>query len=406
MLKESKKDLTVYISKLNDRNLSRQSATGFTLWALIGAFVYLLAIIINNFVQILNSNDTTLWFLPILGIVIGAGYFLVLGTLSILNWLSPEKVLRTVRPRLDTFAHSIIVIPINILYLLYAILYFYLALNASIYNLSFFACILLGMFFIHNPIYIIYKKIKELIDKVRKGYLYREVGNMLIEVNVLTSIILLLITIAGLFLLFLNYKDMTLTLKVNQIKLLLMTSLELFGLNILVIILFNRYSQLRKYDWLENLEKDIYLKDLSNEEIIEKLESHFLWISPKAWIEKKRSQLLGLYKEWLEYLCEKEKELEDVYSLHEEKEEIYARAMKAYEELGKGFDSYNNRIRDILNNVKLFLSKFMSGEEKEEMKLLVNEVANLSEQIRKKAEPLRAKHKQLKRYKKGSHLAT
>lgn len=399
MPKVSKKDLIVYISKQNDRNLSRQSASGFTLWALIGAFVYLLAIIINNFVQILNSNDTKSWFLPILGIVIGAGYFSFLGALSMLIWLSPEKVLRKVRPRLDIFANSIISIPINISYLLYAILYFYLALNASIYNLSFFACILLGLFFIHNPTYIIYKVIKELFDKVRKKYFYREVDDMLIWTNASVSIcvvFLALITVAGLFLLFLNYKDMTLILKVNQMKLLLMTSLELFGLNILVIILFHRYSQLQKYDWLENLEKDIYLKDLSNEEIIEKLESHFLWISPIAWIEKKRRQLIGLRKEWLEYLCEKEKELEEVYSLHEEKEEINARAKKVCDELGKRYDSYRNRMMDIKNNVLLLFSKSVNDVEIEEMKLWAHELENLAEQIQKKAEPLRAKCKQLK----------
>lgn len=395
MPKVSKKDLIVYISKQNDRNLSRQSASGVTLWALIGAFVYLLAIIINNFVQILNSNDTKSWFLPILGIVIGAGYFSFLGALSMLIWLSPEKVLRKVRPRLDIFADSIISIPINISYLLYAILYFYLALNASIYNLSFFACILLGLFFIHNPTYIIYKKIKELVDKVRKKYFYSEVGNMLIWSNASVSITLLLITIAGLILLFLNYKDMTLTLKVNQMKLLLMTSLELFGLNILVIILFHRYSQLQKYDWLENLEKDIYLKDLSNEEIIEKLESHFLWISPKEWIKKKRRQLIGLHKEWLEYLCKGEKKLEEVYSLHEEKEEINARAKKVCDELGKGYNSYRNRMMDISNDVLLFSKKYVKNEEIEEMKLLANEMKNLGEQIQKKAKSLRTKCKQL-----------
>lgn len=403
MPKVSKKALIVYISKLNDRNLSRQSASGFTLWALIGALVYLLAIIINNFVQILNYNDTKLWFLPILGLVIGAGYFSFLGALSILSWLSPEKVLRKVRPRLDIFADSIISIPINISYLLYAILYFYLALNASIYNLSIFTCILLGIFFIHNPTYIIYKEIKELFDKVRKKYFYREVDDMLIWANASISIcvaFLLLITVAGLFLLFfkyLNYKDMTLILKVNQMKLLLMTSLELFGLNILVIILFRQYSQLHKYDWLENLEKDIYLKDLSNEEIIEKLESHFLGISPKAWIEKKRTQLICLRKEWLEYLCEGETKLEEVYSLHEEKEEINAHAKKFCDELGKRYDSYHNRMMDILNNVKLFLQlKSVNDEEKEEMKLMVNELKNLEEQIQKKSKPLKTKCKQLK----------
>ena len=185
-------------------------------------------------------------------------------------------------------------------------------------------------------------------------------------------------------------------LKVNQMKLLLMTSFELFGLNILVIILFHQYSQLQKYDWLENLEKDIYLKDLSNEEIIEKLESHFLGISPKAWIEKKRRQLIGLRKEWLEYLCEKEKELEEVYSLHEEKEEINARAKKVCDELGKRYDSYRNRMMDIKNNVVLLLLKSVNDVEIEEMKLWAHELENLAEQIRKKAEPLRAKCKQLK----------
>ena len=106
--------------------------------------------------------------------------------------------------------------------------------------------------------------------------------------------------------------------------------------------------------------------------------------------------LIGLRKELLEYLSEKEKELEDVYSLHEEKEEINARAKKVCDELGKGYNSYRNRMMDIKNNVVLLFSKSVNDVEIEEMKLLANEAKNLAEQIQKKAKPLSTKCKQLK----------
>jgi hypothetical protein len=37
-----KEALINYISKLNDRNLQRQQASGFTLWAILGIIAYLI----------------------------------------------------------------------------------------------------------------------------------------------------------------------------------------------------------------------------------------------------------------------------------------------------------------------------------------------------------------------------
>ena len=123
-----------YITKLNDRDLNRRRASGFTLWALLGLLGILFFRVLDSFPLIFASNEKFLFFLLFTGNFINIVF--LLAHIFIIVWVNTieleERKLTTALSRKSFFLTKWLIFTLKILG---AILNIYIGLKASTANI-------------------------------------------------------------------------------------------------------------------------------------------------------------------------------------------------------------------------------------------------------------------------------
>lgn len=168
---------------------------------------------------------------------------------------------------------------------------------------------------------------------------YPEISPLSLRVKLIYSVEYAILSIVILLFLYLTFQSISLPLKDQQVSLLIKTSIEIVGIFILFIAIFLNLGSSNIYKGLENLEMEIYLNDLAESEIREKLESEYIGIDIFKWISKRQEKLNAVAKKFLDSLEEESPKIEELKKIDVAfKHEIVGRV-----------DEISNRVQIIFN---------------------------------------------------------
>lgn len=105
-----KQALINFISKLNDRNLQKKQVSGFTTWAILGVFAYLLLDFAEKSPIIYNNSEFKLYFIIILAGFTNFFISVILLIFAITN-ISQSFKGRRFSSKIDTSTSIIFIIP-------------------------------------------------------------------------------------------------------------------------------------------------------------------------------------------------------------------------------------------------------------------------------------------------------
>jgi hypothetical protein len=374
-----RQQLINFISKRIDREISRPRSSGFTLWALSGIILYLLYDLTNNFFLIISAPEISNLFLPISAGIINLCFFLMLFTAGIL-FISLSKSEGEVREAKSSISQStwlLVTFPANVSYILFSAINYFAATDAYQYNLSFLLFMLFALFFILNPANMVYEKATHAIYKWQKKYTLLKLNEVKIYTYQLyfkiAGTVFLLIALIGLSANFLNFKNTTITALASSddIKLLLISSFEIFAINLFLAVLAYIFRDRTLFFEMEKLEKDIYLNDISESEIMERLDK-ILGIPIVRWIKSKISLLKAMCNQQTKVLSDCECKLDDVMQTTEKNDEIVKSTLK---ETNRTIRIYNTKAKDanyIIGKLwKLVEHPSISGDELSEVKSII-----------------------------------
>ncbi len=303
-----KEALITYISKLNDRNLQHQQASGFTLWAILGLIAYLILDISDKIPSIINSTELKFYL-----VIFSAGvidFLILIGLLifSLMVYSTPFGK-RRFFSIVDSRSSVLLISPICFMFLVFSIINFKAANFVVTINMSPWIFWGFSLILALNGISPFILKANRYI-KSKKNYL--EISGLTLEMKLVSSITYIIVSIIGLIVLYFTYRNISIPLEANQISLLLKSSIEIFVFFILILSFFNALSSNNKFDWLKNLEMEIYLDDLSESDIKERLEREYIGYNVLKWISKRRALLNTVSNECLNLLKEEKSKVEEI----------------------------------------------------------------------------------------------
>lgn len=112
-----------------------------------------------------------------------------------------------------------------------------------------------------------------------------------------------------------------------------------------------------KNEWLENLEMEIYLSDLNESEIKEKLETEYIGIDIFKWMSKRKEKLNEAATKFLNSLKEETPKIEDLRKIdgtfkHEitgRRDEICKRVNNSLKEYSSLLEKTTSQVKEIYN---------------------------------------------------------
>lgn len=306
-----KQALINYISKLNDRNLQKKKVSGFTTWAILGVFAYLLFDFAEKIPIIYNSSEFRLYLLIILAGLVNFSVLLFLLIISITN-ITKSFNLRRFSSQIDKNTSILFFIPTCFVLLVFAFINFKAANYSQILEISPSIFWIFSIYFTLNGISPIFLGLNRYRKSKKSKTTYPELSSFSFKMKVMISIIWSIISLLGFYLLFVAYRDFSIPLNDVIISLLLKISIEIIVFLALIMVFFENVKSSNKDNWLENLELEIYLNDLTESEIREKLESEYFGVNIIKWIEKRNNELNAKATEFLKLLDEEKQEIEEI----------------------------------------------------------------------------------------------
>ena len=385
------KDLIDFITRLNERHLKKQTATGFSLWAISGVMAFATLKLFNTFFLIFDDTAARVVSLPFIASNLNYFYFLLLATfgfvITAVALFSPSfQISRKIPPSLQTLSQYIFSVPINVFYFIFFSINYLAALNSDSYNISYWTTMSIALFYLLvNPIPSLYKQIKKIIS-IKKGIiLFPELETIVVRNKqdlLLFGAVTLLIATPGLVTNFLNFKSIYALLSIKQMRLLIEVSAEIVAIIVLTFILAGQIRELTKTSWLEELERDIYIKGLSEKDIRERLESGYFGSDLKTWIIKQRETFSNQVNVFLKEVIDYETRL---FSLTQD--ELLAQKNNYQAEITRLSKVIHQFYNENGSKLKALFNKTSSTEETDEsdiyLKIYVDRAAELKERFLK-----------------------
>lgn len=291
MEKLDKKEITAFVSKLNDRNLQRKRESGFTTYALLAILGYCVFFLIDNSYELFVTNNwrSTVRLIAITLNSVSILFFYYSAILSFFLAKPEIKIYSAFQEKhefLSIFSLSILLL----LYLFFNSLaaYSYQGMNGNGYFTIISVLLVLNLIspYIYRYAIAWYRK-KKL--KNLKITLFKEKQRKGAGISLLIY--------GTLFLLFTIYQLNTYPLVVSEVfTLSIKYGIITFTLGTIIMFLFEKVEEKNKYIWLENLEKQIYFDDLSKEEVLEKLQQEIFGINLPKWTNKRKQEINDFIK--------------------------------------------------------------------------------------------------------------
>ncbi len=383
-----KESLITYISKLNDRNLQRQQASGFTIWAILGVFAYLILELSGKVPSVYNSPELIQYLVIIFAGLINIFILIVILIFSLtLNSISFGA--RRILPK-SSFSY---IFPIGFICLLFSFINIKAASMVIKVNISPLIFWIFSLFFAINGVYPFIQKAIRLIKSRKAKTYYPEISPLTFRMRIFISIVYTILSSVGLLFLYLTYRDISLSLEPAQISLLLKISIEMLGFFILIIAFFKVIDSSNRFEWLENLEREIYLENLSETDIEERLEKEYIGYNIFKWISK-REQLLNIKSnEFLNLLNEEKPKIEEIGRIDAKfQHEIAGRRDEICNMIKKKLDEYLSLVEETSFQLEEITKQGIP--EKEE----INKIKNVYKGWKKQLEDIKIKQKEFCNY--------
>lgn len=279
MNEHSLKDLVV---KLNDRNIQRQRESGLTIYAVLTVIVYLIFFLISEFPVFLKNKTDNFVTLTLVGDVIFCALSFLVATIK------RRTGVTKIFPNQEFLSIDRSLIPYSLFFVMLAILNFYSHFNSYSGSLIY---ILFGVIFTVNialPFIVkslqLWQDRKSVTRIPEFTYLKSEVTKLIAISSGIYGVIL---TAAIVFLIANEAVNLTNSEIANSVK----YDMHLLGVLLLSFIALQLQENKTLNDELEELEKEIFLKNLPNEEIKKRLEEEYFGQDFSAWVETRKRAL-------------------------------------------------------------------------------------------------------------------
>ncbi len=396
-------DLITYISKLNERNLARKQISGFTIWAVLGIISYLLLDLCDKAPGIYYSSEGTKAItLIIITIILNVLSFLITLLLFFAITFSSQRKTRF-RPKNNVkfaFPSTIFLSVVQLVILVFNIkvstLYYINNYYVNIFNHQIpYSFIFLGVaciFFINilSSFIIRYNENKKI--RLDENYIFKldPIQNHTIQKMMLITLII----ISGivLYLHYIMFCKIDFSLNPTTTSLILKINYDIIG----ILLLFSLTPTILLSDsrdsWLEKLERDFYFNNLTESEIIEKIDLEYIGMDVIKWFSKNienlnshSSEIISMMEE-IEGVINKSIDINKPIPKNEKQKEEYAQNL-TFDFVSK-YNSYIDDSYIFLKLVESMLKSYLL--EKDEELIVINQVnelvANVNKLIDKKKE--------------------
>jgi hypothetical protein len=350
----SQRDLKDYIVKLNDRNIQRQRETGFTLYAILGAIVFCVFYLLDNFdiaSSIYNNNKhLNVTVFTSNAIFILSLFYISYGTATRRHTLT--KIFPYKRPLNIEISDY----PFFISYLTISVLNFtFLRYSENIWQKSFliiFASLtLLNVLspFVIN-LYRLYKRNK----KRKKGLTIEEFDFTFFNKTVIRLFSIVILSYATILSIF----WLTVSCKVRfELEPKLLASVSKYVLIYFALLYLLKKSmdiKSREHDnnQLEDFEKEIFFENISNEDIVKRYEKNFDGIPFSKWINDKQIEIMNFFDQKRQVFLAQDILLTEVDAIDKDK--------MPYEFSGRLQNIVNTQL-NILNETRDFVQRISAA---------------------------------------------
>jgi len=334
--KFNQKDWLNFIKELNDREISKRNSSGFTLWALFGLFGFTLFKFLDSlpimFADVKNEFLIILFFTNIFN-------FSIVVALFILTLVMPQRKRRKIITELSNKASILISVIVNFIFIVGVICNIYIVIFSKHYGLSTISYYVFGIYGVINTIgRIIFDKIIVTKDnkmpKVDFGTYYSTKDkNPIKYIYGFTCLALLCFLILSVYQIIqsnyiLNHLDL---IKSSIYLSILIASTILFSYQLI--------SNMR-YEWLEQFERNIILKNLNEKEIVKIFINEFIGKNILQWLNEIEDETKEEMNRSIKLYNKLEKEFS---SLNQKEKDLNKRAIKA-EKILKNFEKLSNSL--------------------------------------------------------------
>jgi|GEM_PF-3949580 len=380
-----KESLIAYISKLNDRNLNRQQASGFTIWAILGILAFLVLDLSEKIPSVYYSIELKFYSIIILAMITDF-LPLVFFIYSILILNSTIFGKRRFSSTVESKSEMLTLIPFCFVLIVFSIINLEAASLVTTLNISPWVFQVFALYFGINGISPIIKKAYQFRKSLKAKTYYPEISWFSIKTRTIFSIVFTIMAIISSFLLYLIIRDITISLEAAEISLIIKTDIEILAILILILFLFNVINSSNRFDWLENLEREIYIDDLSEIEIKEKLEREYIGYDIFKWLSKREEILNKKVNEILTLLEDGKQKLDEIEKIDPKYQfEIVGKTDEIFTKLKRKSDEYRSLVKQILFQVTEITKQGIPEEEE------INEIKTISEMWLKQVENIEMK---------------
>ncbi|SFM83556.1 hypothetical protein [Methanolobus profundi] len=277
-----------YISKLIDRNIKKEQASGFTSWAMLGVFFYFLFELFDNIPVALIWPHFKMYPFILIVLTIDFFLFLLLFVISLANLAHVEKK-RKILTKLNEDISLHYYIGMLFFILSYSNIKTGLILNNK--NVLEFPFYVWGLFLFTNGLAPYIQNIANLWKKyqLKKTIIKFNSGSQ-IE-NKITTITILIGSFVSILILLYYALTIEFNLTTHEILYYIKIGIEICTLFTLSFLLLAQFVFKKRNTWLENLEQEIYMYELNDTEIKERFENEYIGQSIEKWFSKERREL-------------------------------------------------------------------------------------------------------------------
>jgi hypothetical protein len=378
--------------KLNDREINRRRASGFTSWALLGVVTYLLFHLLDN-LPLIFSPPNNIFFFFIYSVVTGnlfMSFLILYGSFKLAHNSSTE---RRIISGIDKSSSRLLFFYLSFLFTFISAINFYSALNVTgkfIYSWPYY---IFGFFFLVQAFSRRIIKILWTRKIVTKDVDIPEIGSGLFASDKLRKFIVRILVVLGCLLLgtaIFTIKDLAsqnyIFSKIEIIKL----SIRFIFFLILFLIIIGQYTKKIKFDWLEALERRIVVEELKPQQIKTLFVKEFLGEKTLDWINSIQKELYLKYEDILKVINEAEKELKALRNINSDYIfEIETRRKNTCTKVKEVYENYYNFVLAKLKHFKILLKQSPpTSDEALALECIISELMNQSNSIKTKFDNL------------------
>jgi len=365
----TQKDWLVYLDNLNNREISKQSSSGFTTWAFFGLIGFTLFKLLDSlpiiFMDTKNVFLSKLFITNILNFCIVLFFFI---PALLIPQVGKRKIYNKLTMKVSFFVIGII----YFIFILGCLSNIYITVDLEYYGLS---ILPYRVFAIYEIIFLIGFSINRITAKKENKMPRMDLGYLYIKKrkNPFKYIFIFLCFVFSFFFLFSIYQMIQNDYILDHLSVL--QSIIYLSVFIGAIISFigNRISQIRNI-WLEGLERKIMLQNLSEKEIVKEFIDKFVGKDITQWLKEIKDETKEITNRFIKYYDKFTKEYDNLDKKENNlnKRIIKIKAfLKNIIELNKNVLEKNlEKYKNNTEKIKYFLKQ---GPISDEEKLIINE---------------------------------